>query len=82
MAQRKLKLVWNTPANCWVMDMLDTEGNPILRGIPLVTGLDLLEQFGYMKLGGQLLVQTDNDPDAVPTFTNLGSEGHFFFLTP
>lgn len=78
----KLSVKWCKPAACWVADIADINGNPIVSGIPLVTGADLLEQFGYLRLGGQLLAQTDHDTDAVPTFTNLGKEGHMYFLSP
>lgn len=78
----KFLLKWNTPANCWVVDMSTDDGNPVARGIPLVTGANLLEQYGYLGLGGQMFAQTDNNVDAVPTFANLGTTGHFYFTTP
>jgi hypothetical protein len=73
---------WNDAIQAWVMDLATNAGDKILSGIPLVTGEDLLAPFGYLNLGGQLIVQTDNNIDAVPTFTNLGSSGNLFFLTP
>jgi hypothetical protein len=78
----KIKLAWNPPLNCWVADLLDATDSAILQGVPLVTGANLLEQFSYLGLGGQLLVQTEGDVDAVPTFENLGSEGRLYFATP
>lgn len=65
---------------CWVLDIADINDVPIVRGIPIVTGADLLEQYGYLNLGGQLVAQTDHSVDAVPTYTNLGLQGHLFFL--
>jgi hypothetical protein len=55
--------------------------------MPLVTGSDLLEQFGYIPLGANTIftVMTtgpDKSPDTVPTFTNLGGEGHLYVSTP
>lgn len=78
----KMKMKWCPAAACWIADLTDVNGNAIVLGVPLVTGADLLEQFGYLRLGGQLIVQTDNDLDAVPSFTSLGKEGHFYFLSP
>lgn len=78
--QYQLRLIWNTQNDAWTLDISDVNGNPILSGIPLVTGADLLEQFGYLDFGGQLIVQTDNDADAVPTLQNLGSTGNLFFV--
>lgn len=82
MAQRQLRLKWNVPANCWMLDILDSGGVPLLTGLAVVTGADLLDQFAYLGLGGQILAQTDFDPDAVPTFDNLGTVGHLYFVTP
>lgn len=73
---------WNVPANCWMIDLFDADGNQILQGLALITGADLLEQFAYLGLGGQIVAQTDHDTDAVPTFENLGSSGHMYYLTP
>jgi hypothetical protein len=77
----QLTVRWCDPASCWTLDIADSLQNPILTGIPLVTGADLLAQFEYLSLGGQLIVQTDHDKDAVPTFQNLGVNGHLYFVT-
>ena len=71
---------WNDDpaAQCWMLDISDAQGNPILLGVPMITGIDLLEQYEYLGLGFHLIVQTDNDVDAVPTFANLGSNGHLY----
>lgn len=77
-----LTFVWNVPSAAWLVSIADEGNNPILSSIPLVTGADLLGQFAYLGIGGQLIVQTDNDPNAVPTYQNLGSTGHLFFVAP
>jgi hypothetical protein len=33
-----------TPDDCWMIDIADEFGNPIVCGIPLVAGVDLLGQ--------------------------------------
>ncbi|NTG86211.1 hypothetical protein G6L15_08635 [Agrobacterium rhizogenes] len=71
----------DVPMGGWLLDIADQAGDDILCGAPLVTGHDLLEQYAYLGIGGQLLVQTDADQDAVPTFDNLGVESHLFFVT-
>ena len=76
-----LNLWWNNITGCWVLDIADEESNPILYGIPLVTGADLLEQYDYLGFGGQLIAQTDFDITAPPTFSNLGDTGHLYFVT-
>lgn len=76
---------WNKRAECWVMDIFnDTAEFKILCGIPLVTGADLLEQFLYIELGkaGFLTALTFGPgipPDQVPTFFNLGIDGHLYY---
>ncbi len=45
----------------YVLDIADANGKPIVQGIPFVTGADLLAQYAYLGIGGQLIVQTDYD---------------------
>ena len=64
----------------WILDIADSQGNPIVSGIPFVTGADLLAQYSYLGFGGQLYVQSDTDPDSVPTFQNLGQSSHLYWV--
>jgi hypothetical protein len=77
----QITVKWNWVASCWVIDVADASGNPLVGGLPLVTGVDILGQYAYLGFGGKLIVQTDHDPDAVPTFDNIGSTGHLYFIT-
>lgn len=65
----------------WAIDILDVNNNVVIGGIPLVTGIDLLGQYAYLGLGGALIVQSDGNPNAVPTFDNLGAQSHLYYLT-
>lgn len=76
----QLTLYWCAPANCWVMDLADQNGNALISGTPLVTGLPLLVQYGYVGVPGDMFVQTDNDAYAVPTIDSLGLNSHLFFV--
>jgi hypothetical protein len=77
-----LKLGWNVSTRCWVIDIADQFGAPLLCGVPLVTGTDLLRQFRYLGIGGQLLVISDQKPpDVVPGLGDLGVTGHVYFVT-
>lgn len=78
--RRILTLRWCQAANCWALDIADQNGVPMLCGLLLVTGADLLGQFAYVGLAGHLLVQTDHNANAVPTYDNLGSAGHLYFI--
>lgn len=75
-----LTATWNWVNASWIINIADSSGNPILSGIPMVTGADLLEQFGYLNFGFQLIAQTDNAPDVVPTFADLGTTGHLYAI--
>lgn len=76
----KLQCYWNTVSLAWVLDILTVDDVPFIMGIPLVTGDNLLGQYEYMGIGGALIVQTDSDLDAVPTFDNLGEAGKLYFV--
>lgn len=75
-----LTLRWNIFSAAWVLDIADQDRVAKLTGIPIITGIDLLGQYAYMNFGGLLIAQTDGDPDAVPTYDNLGSAGRVYFL--
>jgi hypothetical protein len=77
----KMTVRWNLPAAAWMLDIADATGSPMVGSIPLVTGADLLGQYAYLGFTGKLIVQTDYDADAVPTFDNLGTTGHLYFVT-
>lgn len=76
-----LTVNFNSNANSWTLDIADQSGNVIVAGIALVTGCDLLGQFGYLNFGGSLVAMTDYDSEAVPTYDNLGGNGNLYFVT-
>jgi len=65
----------------WVLDIADANGVPLVSGIPLVTGTDLLAQYDHLGFGGRLWVQGGATPDDVPTFDDLGTASHVFWVT-
>lgn len=65
----------------WILDIFDTTDNPLVLGIPLIPGIDLLYQYQYLKIGGSLVVSTDGDPDRTPEFNDLGTSSHLWFVT-
>lgn len=75
-----LNLYWNEAFQCWMLDINASDGTPIINGIPVITGTDLLSQYGYLNFGGSLIAQTDHNAPAVPTLDNLGSTGHLYFI--
>lgn len=83
-----LYFCWNWVAQCWVVDIFNEAATTaLIRGVPLVTGCDLLEQFGYLEVGTKsiltvMCIGPDVSPDTIPTFTNLGTDGHVFITVP
>ncbi len=72
---------WCDPAQAWTLDIADSTGTTqLINGLQLLPGSDLLEQFAYLAIGGQLQVQTDNNPGAPPTFQNLGLTSHLYYI--
>lgn len=76
----RLAVTWRDPYG-WFLDIARVDGTALVSGIPLVTGADLLAQYAYLGIGGALVVVSDGDPDAVPTFDNLGSSAHLYYVT-
>ncbi|KUZ78304.1 phage baseplate plug family protein [Burkholderia ubonensis] len=65
----------------WVLNIADASGAPLVNGIPLVTGVDLLVQHRHLGFAGRLWVQGAESPDDVPTFDDLGIGSHLFWVT-
>jgi hypothetical protein len=81
--QYQMSTYWRTAnAGGWFIDIFSFSGNPILTGLPLVTGLNLLEPYPALNIGngGALFVATDGDLYAVPTYVNLGVNSHLYFV--
>lgn len=64
----------------WILDIYDATNAPIVAGIPLIPGIDLLYQYQYLNFGGSLVVSTDST-QSVPTFDGLGTTSHLYFVT-
>lgn len=82
-----LHLKYNSVCDCWMMDINDTsDAIPIVHGVAVVTGTDLMGQFRYLGIGGGLpmTVMTTGvgrSPDEIPDYYNLGVDGRLFFMT-
>jgi hypothetical protein len=71
----------NAPMGGWVLDIGDGQNNPLVCGIPLIPGVDLLAQYAYLGFNGMLIVASDGDATAAPTFDNLGTGSHVYWVT-
>lgn len=68
-------LRYNTEANYWVLDISDQSKEPILNSIPLITGINIFEQYEYLKIGKAYIVKTDDSIlDDIPNDKNLSSD--------
>ena len=76
----QLPTKWCAPASAWTLDIADEGGVALVSDIPIITGIDLLEQYQHLGSAGQLVAQTDGDTFAVPTQANLGSAGRLYFI--
>ena len=78
----RLTLAWCGQHEAWMLDIATTGGLPIVQGIPLVCGVDLLGQYAYLGLPGKLYVQDLSDVDSPPNFDNLGVNSLLFLVAP
>jgi hypothetical protein len=80
-ASYNITMRWNPIAVCWVLDIADENQVPVLQGLAVVTGIDLFAPYQYLGFGGALVAQSDTNPDLVPTFENIGTTSHIYFVT-
>lgn len=74
-----LKTLWRDDAG-WILDVMDSGGQPLLMGVPLVPDVSLMEQYPGLGLNGVLAVVCDNGAPEYPTKTNLGTSSHLVFI--
>jgi hypothetical protein len=65
-----------TYRNGWFMDIADVNKVPLISGIAMVTGADLLAQYAYIGIGGMLVLSGDN----APGFADLGANSQLYFI--
>ena len=73
-----LRVIWRDSAG-WILDVQDSSGEPLLSGVPLVTGVNLLEQYPQLGINGALLVGCDV-AHRTSHQTNLGTYSHLIFV--
>lgn len=65
----------------WCLDIMDSTGADLIKGIPLITGANLLAQYRYLGLGFSLYVNCDDPANDNPTQTDLGIKSHLYAVT-
>ncbi len=75
----QMAVTWR--AAFWCLDIMDSSGADLIKGVPLITGADLLAQYHYMGLGFSLYVVCDDLANDNPTETDLGIKSHLYVVT-
>lgn len=70
-----MRFVWNPESSSWVIGVADSLGAPMVSGIPMVPGTDLLSQFKYLRIGSgvQMVTKMPGAPEAVPQYGDLAT---------
>jgi hypothetical protein len=68
------------PAAGWTLDISDVNGVPIVCGIPLTLGNNLLQQYDYLNFGGALVAVITGNATSVG-YTDLGANAQLYFVT-
>ena len=77
-----LTVRFNPVLGVWVLDIGDAQSLPIVGGIALVPGVDLLGQYRHLGVPKGQLVMGWVTLGAVqpPGFDNLGTDGRLYFI--
>ena len=77
----RLSTRWCAATDSWLLDIYGQDELPLLLGVPLITGTDLLGQYKHLGIGGSIVVQTLGNVERVPGFADLGASGLVFFIS-
>jgi len=72
---------WSSGMGLWTFSLLSIDEEILINDMPLVTGTDLLEQWGYLKIPGSLICYTAGNQGEPPTFENLGGNANLYYIT-
>ncbi len=79
----RMRLLYNdADEGGWTLDIGKPDGTVLLAGVPLIPGINLLEQYEHMEWPGALIVRSDRDAGEAPTRDGLGTTSRLFFVTP
>lgn len=77
----QIRLIWReAEGGGWFIDFLDVNEIPILCGIPLRCGHNLLGQYEYLGLG-KMQAMINNDDRRDPTYEDMGNNLELYWTT-
>lgn len=74
----KFKLLWRDPVG-WFLDIAKPDGTPLVNGISVVTGVNLIKQYRH-KIKGELWVYTDGLEN--PDYKSVGDTLKLYWVDP
>jgi len=75
----KMRILWREIN--WILDIQDENGTDIITGIPLVTGVNLLAQYAWLRFDFGLWVVSDSVLNEAPGQFDLGYAAHLCIVT-
>jgi hypothetical protein len=79
----RLRTYWNGLASMWYMDVLGQDGNNLLSGIAMTTGVNnLIAGCGITDFDGCAIFMVDTSGAGNRTFDGLGSSARMFMTMP
>ncbi|NDJ56773.1 hypothetical protein GWD52_07155 [Enterobacteriaceae bacterium 4M9] len=76
----RFTLLWRDESG-WVVDIHSESDEPLISGVPLVTGVDLFEPYRHLGFSGELRVLLDDDATLYPGKTSLGKRSHLLYIS-
>ena len=67
-----MTLTWNMAENLWVLDIADEAGKPLVYGISLAAGINLVGQYAYLGLTFILFCGQTSNLLNPPGYADLG----------
>lgn len=76
----RFRLTWSAPSTCWMLDILSDDDVAIVRSIPVITGINLLDPYPDAGIAGSLYAYTAGTDDP-PTLESMGRESILLYVT-
>lgn len=78
-----LNVRYNTRSSRWIMDILDSSGNQLLMGIPVLINRDLTAQYLYLSIPPGVFIPTDNTNQGnQATLYSFGLDHTLYYVDP